>query len=189
MGFLLKLKNWQLFILIFSSGLLVALIYSQNLEGLFFDFLLNISFVVYLLTLCLIPIQYWLVATKFNTLIPNDLKLDLKLFKICFIYLFFGIVLFVVFLLSWSQELQKETIKNFFFLFIVLFLISIYYVPYVISKIIRTIELNREVDLSEHLSLLHSLINFPFGLWFYQPRINRIAKQFHNKQVEELKKQ
>lgn len=49
-----------------------------------------------------------------------------------------------------------------------------FYTFFLASKIMVTLEKRREASPSEYLMALLSLFMFPFGIWFIQPKVNRI---------------
>jgi len=54
------------------------------------------------------------------------------------------------------------------------FPIIVIYMAYIASVIIKSIELNRSAKFPEHALLVIGILFFPIGIWFIQPKINKI---------------
>ncbi len=52
------------------------------------------------------------------------------------------------------------------------------------ARLLKYIELNRNVDFGEYLPLAIGFIFWPFTIWFIQPRVNKIVK-YYQPQLEE----
>ncbi len=63
---------------------------------------------------------------------------------------------------------------------------GILYTFYNVPKSLKSIELGKEAHFSEYIILAILLFVFPIGLWFIQPKINRI---FSNNEIEKIKLQ
>ena len=45
------------------------------------------------------------------------------------------------------------------------------------AKVLKSIELNREANLEEYIGLFFMIIFWPFCVWFFQPRVNKVTDQ------------
>jgi hypothetical protein len=61
-------------------------------------------------------------------------------------------------------------------------LIFCFYYPIIfIAKNLTKLILNRDVIINDYIINLIWLIIFPIGIWFFQPKINKLAEQFEKK--------
>lgn len=146
-----------------------------------------LKFLILILTAVVL---YWLwsVATGLQNKVPKDLELNLSLFKIFF---FIPVIYFCLFTfasildaINITDQLSlrhKADITLTYGLSLVmnrfrfLILFSILYCLFFIIKTIRTIENGKSEKI---ISLIPDILLFciyPIGIWFLQPRINRIA--------------
>ena len=163
---ILTLKHWQLFLLILIPP-------SLNLESPWGEILGSIS---------LLTLFAWIYAIGFygqEIIVNRGLKTD------NFIYFKFNTLLSCFyFLIAISLE-QNEKIKidmKFDLKTIVVLIIGFYCLfaafqaILFVCRTLVTIEQNRNVILSDYFVTFVLIGNFIFGIWFVQPRINKIFK-------------
>lgn len=183
MGKLLKLKHWQIFLLVVGIPLLVQLV--QNIfiviggwqrQGPFFalsGILLGFSLLIYYL---------WLgeVGRKFSEdQLPGSMNAGS--FRLSFwISCISSVFLFIYF---WYYD---YTISRFpeggvipitligIIVFVALF--SLFYCLSFVAKAIVQRERNHKITSAEYFSEFIMAVTFPIGIWFLQPRINRLAE-------------
>ncbi|MFK8009771.1 MAG: hypothetical protein AB8H03_25680 [Saprospiraceae bacterium] len=66
------------------------------------------------------------------------------------------------------------------FLILIIHLFSmfcIFYVLYFVAKTYKTVELQREVNFSDFIGEFFMLWFFPIGVWFLQPKINKMMEE------------
>jgi hypothetical protein len=99
-------------------------------------------------------------------------KLDLRLFRISiFVYLIF--ISFVTF-----QDTLGINPESMFFPVVAIFvLLSIIYCFYYVSKMLVSMEKQRDVKFKEHQLEFFLFFIFIVGIWILQPRINRLATE------------
>ncbi len=130
----------------------------------------------------------WSVATGLQNKLPEGITMKLKKFKIFFsfhvIYLLaLSIVLPVfvehMFTIALHNQVPNIPMIALSFIFIIpLHLFAIFcilYSMYFIAKTIKTVELQKEVTFSDFVGEFFMIWFFPIGIWFLQPRINRIV--------------
>jgi len=91
--------------------------------------------------------------------LPKGISMNINLFKV-------AITLSLFLLLFWSIYHNLISI-------LALTLIAAYS-TYFVSRSICTIEKNRKVDFSEYAGTFISIWIFPLGIWFIQPRVQKI---------------
>ena len=169
MNLLLKAKHWQLFSLIIGPQILVNMMH--NNVGNFlevFSKILNIGIVLSWL---------WTVGVA---LVRNH-QLDFKYywFKISFFWLafYFSYSSFIN-LNIYISEIDGEWIVKEWALWLphLLFMISAIYCFGFCGRIIKTIELSRVATLRQYFGYGFLILLFPIGIWFLQPKLNRMIE-------------
>jgi hypothetical protein len=61
--------------------------------------------------------------------------------------------------------------------FLIIVLIAIFYCFYYVSKILRSVELNRNVDFEQHQKEFFLFFVFVIGIWVLQPRIRKLLNK------------
>ncbi|WP_040278044.1 hypothetical protein [Psychroserpens damuponensis] len=129
---------------------------------------------------------FWSIAIGLQKHIPIELRLNLKKFKIFFFIpllyiLFFMMLISSTFYNVSSGDHAAAGIMSKMMLFIVpmhLFsMFCMFYLLYVSSKTIKTVELQKNVSFSDFIGEFFMIWFFPIGIWFIQPRINKIVSE------------
>lgn len=161
------LKSWQLFLL-----LMIPFI------AQYFLFLMPFPFGIYLSSF-LTEISAFIVFTwlySIGVILYSKLQLpkgfNIRFFKFSLIYALTYIIVYSI-VSSFSRELFLQVIP-FLSIFHLFSMVCTFYSVYFISKLLVTLEMNREVRLSEYLRTLFLLYCFPIGIWFIQSRIRKV---------------
>ncbi len=127
----------------------------------------------------------WAVAIGLQARLPVELKKNTSWFTFAIIVPF--ILMLVISLISWSlfdlilanPEQSFEHIPWFFSMFAIVpfSLVAMGYCFYFLAKTIKTMELQREVELSEFILEIVLIWFFIVGVWLLQPKINEMAKE------------
>jgi len=189
MEFFLNAKHWKIFSLIFGISLFVQIaldssgilhsrdIINKNESALNGFISSQISVLIFMLVFFS---WIWSVVNKFTTNFPKEVSCKSKKFKILLIFslIYYLVVTIIIFLLA---NLNLSLGDNFKFILIAIFaplhlfsLYCIYYCMFFFSKVIKTMELQREVVFKDFVSEFLMLIFFPIGIWLLQPKINEI---------------
>ncbi|WP_146191780.1 hypothetical protein [Algibacter marinivivus] len=130
---------------------------------------------------------FWSIGIGLQNKVPASIKMKIKKFKI-----FFFIPLIYITLLSIGMGISFSgySFSNNFFpnnlglmlplIILPLHLFSMFcmfYMLYFCSKTIKTVELQKEVSFGEFIGEFFSLWFYPIGIWFIQPKINKLAKK------------
>ena len=189
----LKAKHWQLFLLGFVIPVLMQFLFmgimmftvftnvEQNPEILtyFFPLILIIS----LLFMLVLYGWFWSIAVGLDRFIPDDLKLNVKRFKIFLIIPIVYILLFSVLVgvgISGMIDSGEPINPVYMVLILPLHLFSMFcmiYCLYFVAKTIKTAELKKKVRFGEFAGEFVLLWFFPIGIWIIQPRINKLVEE------------
>ncbi|MFA8299774.1 MAG: hypothetical protein ACEPOV_06410 [Hyphomicrobiales bacterium] len=200
---LLKIKNWQLFIIFCVIPVLIDKIPISLLDlntvkiwrfHSVIPFNSLFSFFFYLFILMIIVILWFhSISIGLQRKLPKGIKMNVKRFKICFVLSFFVIPInmilgyFVVLHGIYVQAVpsSSENLTHMGF-FLIIFLLSIpvyivsifilFYQVYFAAKISKITELQREVHFYEYTNEFLLFWFFPVGVWFLQPKINKFMK-------------
>jgi hypothetical protein len=189
----LKIKNWQLFIIVWA---LPSLLIASSLISKGLDSFLKVILVFLGLLILVSGLMGWMysIGVGLKKMLPEDTKMKLKLFRICTITIVvWAVILMVVSIGPYItkntnlSELLKEDsniliilhtivmiligLINYFSLF------AIFYDFHFCSKTLKTIELQQKIKFGKYAGEFF-LIWFSFiGIWFIQPRVNKIFKE------------
>lgn len=163
MKLFLKLKNWQLFIL-----LVAPLIWNVSNSELHF-ILKAIGGLLFL---------FWIVSIGYygGDLTAIYVNRNKRFFLLSISFVLPIVILYI--LLNRNQNYLHNDIGSIFDMFFVIvnmimFLLIVYLVGYV-SKTIAILEKKRKVSLSEWIIYPFLMMFFIFGVWVIQPKINKL---------------
>jgi hypothetical protein len=174
--FFIASKHWQLFLLMCGF---IAIMESWNKLAGTLDIqriLIRLWIPWITLWICVI-IWLWCWGDFLNFLVPKYLRLKLQLFRVAIIYIF----LFIFLLNTLPQEMTSTIWGILLGLF---YIICGYYIPYFLSKSLLLAETGKQVKL--YSCIITALLFFfiPIGIWFIQPRINRLF--LANKVIQDI---
>ena len=129
------------------------------------------------------------ISIKFNQLLPEGVKMNVGFYKIC---VYFPILYIFVLLLLTSNFVQKQLVVNSNFPFNLMLIrichlfttFCMFYDLYFTSKTLKTVELKRKIGFSDYAGEFFLMWFFPIGIWFLQPKINKIYADYFDKKVE-----
>ncbi|MBS2101223.1 hypothetical protein [Carboxylicivirga linearis] len=162
MQILLKAKHYQVFII-----LIIGLIINKiTIEGdqIYSALLSVIGFWIYF--------SYpFIIGVSLHGFIAPNIKLNNTLYQINF--LIFMATMSIVSILSDGQGMTFKGLAAIPVLYF--FYAFLHYISFT-AKIIKTIELGRVAKLNDYIGEFFLLVFLPIGIWFLQPRINRIIR-------------
>ncbi|TBV27598.1 MULTISPECIES: hypothetical protein [Meridianimaribacter] len=190
----LNAKHWQLFTLMFGIPILLQIITmismfanidsngNSNQTGMLN--MMKIFPIIMFLYVGLFFGWFWSIGIGLQKYIPTDINMKIKKFKI----FFFIPLIYILFLLavigttfygiSAGSNAVGGIIGKMLFVVIPMHLFSmfcIFYLLYFVSKTIKTTELKRIVTFGDFIGEFFMIWFFPIGIWFIQPRINKIV--------------
>jgi len=174
---ILLLKHWQLFLLFYlGPGILQIFLFEK---------IMNSEGQRYLIALISLPAyfvySFWIYSIGIYLFRINQKGFNLTRFKISFFFLIFY---FIFFLLLFAFIKVDTVFESAWAIgFVMLHLIAIFcylYCSYFNAKLLNSIEQTKNVGINEILGDIFLILFFPLGVWFVQPRVNKIVK-FQNR--------
>jgi hypothetical protein len=172
--FFLRARHWQIFLLFFGIGyvggtaaLLFPLVTAQSPEEL-----LKINFrfgvVTVLFMFCLVA-WLWSMGSFLNSIVKPTLRLRLGFFRFALLYPTLYIFMFLTLFGTTNLALLALIFPMHFFAMFCLF-----YDLYFVSKSLALAETCKLASFYDYGRSFFLLWFFPIGVWFIQPRINRL---------------
>jgi hypothetical protein len=167
-SFYLRLNHWQLFLLIAAlwCGSLVSAGFSSLEErlGTFFPYLAVVELFALFFAGWL-----WSLGKFLQSLVPQRLKMPLTLFRISVVLPPLCIPVFGLLFLTLNPGLFA-----FVFLLNIVAMAGEIYSWYFVSRSLALTHCTRRVQFSDYEGTLLGIWFFPIGIWFIQPKINRL---------------
>ena len=167
---IVKLKHWQVFVIISISYFISFILQEDNFKiGNITS--LDLAAIATIITLIMFFSWTLTIGIYLNSIPtkPYHIKNYILFIAVCICILGYS-----------NLNLQRLIFKNEIFPFWISFITTpltlwgIYYSFYNVAKLLKSIELNREAKFSECILDAITLFAFPVGVWFIQPRINKI---------------
>jgi hypothetical protein len=184
----LNAKHWHLFVLSFGIPFLLQIImFARMMTKVFTNqellptSMFSDSMVLLIITAifyAILPLWIWIVATGLQDKVPENVKLKVNRFRIFFII---PVVYFILYMILFFPSLIKFQVEPTIFLIIMplhfFAMFCMIYCIYFTAKTLKTVELQRIVHSSDYIGEFFLIWLFPIGVWFIQPRINKIVQQ------------
>lgn len=191
----LKAKHWQLFTLMFGIPIILQIIVMTSMianidangnpdQTGMLNMMKLFPLIMFLYTGLFFG-WFWSIGIGLQKYIPTDAKMKIKKFKIFFFIPLTYILLLLVLIgttfygiSTGSNAIIGGKLSGMLFVIVPMHLFSmfcIFYSLYFVSKTIKTTELKRTVTFSDFIGEFFMIWFFPIGIWFIQPRINRIV--------------
>jgi hypothetical protein len=198
---LLKAKHWHLILLFYSVPLVYQIVLlsstisstiennKPDLEAILSH--LKLSPLIMMLPIWLLMYWFWSVGVGLNNKLSEGLKLQTTKFKVflIIIVLYFVTMLICIgiFINSLGSDMNFYTyignrtrfaILALFFLLNIFIIFCLFFSFYFVAKTLKTVELQKKVNFSDYVGeFLLIWVLFPIGIWFIQPRINKLVKE------------
>ena len=179
---LLTLKHWQLFLVLIglpliAEFLMFALVLTTKDPGSFFI----LFAVVMLLFTGLFFAWFYTLGTNLFKKLPETAGMSLTRFKIFLFIPCIYILFFLVFILGLFSTIATGAAPNpmlplFIFPIHLFAMFCMFYCLYFNAKALKTVELQRPVTFSDYAGEFFLIWFYPVGIWFIQPRINRLFR-------------
>ncbi len=162
--FYLKMRAWELFSLIMIP-VLAGFFVPEKANSLILQ-VLNILFFTVIIG--------WLysIGTILNSKLDKGLRRSDMLFRINVMYSFAFAVVFFFDIASLQSKLSDES--SFLIFFPIYFIFASFHCFYFSSRALVMCEIGRNVDFENHTKEFFLLIVFVIGIWFLQPRVNKL---------------
>jgi hypothetical protein len=185
-AFFVRVKHWQLFLLIVGVSVLdevagvVIMTANDSSTGSWGAAGLAWGFVTAIAMLCLVG-WWWAVGTFLNSTNPETLRLKTGFFQLALFYPIAYICAAGLVFLSPKPSMIAVILPLHFFAIFCLF-----YVLRFASKSLAMAETGRQAKFYDYAGPFFLMWFFPIGIWFVQPRINRLYSQrMQSKVVDE----
>lgn len=183
MKLLLKLKHWQLFLLLmvipilFQIGMFAAVFISNDPLMMF-----SLFPIVMILFMGIFFGWFYALGTHLHKKLPDTVHMNLRLFKILLFIPVAYMSLFMVFMINMFNGIIGGGEPNvaIFMLIFPLHLFSmfcIFYCLYFNAKSLKSVELQKPVTFNDFAGEFFLIWFFPVGIWFLQPRINKLFEE------------
>jgi uncharacterized RDD family membrane protein YckC len=178
-SFFLRAKHWQLFLLLVGVGfvgdfaILSSILATARTPQDFAKTGLLFGAVMALFMFCMLA-WFWSMGSFLSSLVPPALRLKMGFFRLALIYPALYIFVFIaVFQSSTTNPALLAIIfpLHFFAMFCLL------YDLYFVSKSLVLAETSKPVSFYDYAGPFFLMWFFPIGVWFTQPRINRLYAQ------------
>jgi len=166
---LLQLKHWQLF------GLVIGVMIISS----FFDLVTNqIAWAISMLLLVGIFFGwFWTLAVNLYPKLPTDSKLNLNRFKLFMLIPFVYIVAISFLFGGISIGTEGDSTGGYAAIIFPIHIFSMFCIFWClafVAKSLKSVELQRTVTFSDYAGEFFLIWFFPIGVWFIQPRINKM---------------
>lgn len=183
---LLKAKHWQIFLLTFGIPFGIQLIMmivlfgslvteSASAPDTMFVYMRIFPVLMGIFSLTLF-LWFWSVAIGLQSKIPEEAKMNVKLFKVFFfipmIYILFFVIYFMIAIESGGPNPMVFAIIFPLHLFS---MFCMFYSLYFVARTIKTVELHRKVTFGDFAGEFFLIWFYPIGIWFVQPKINAMV--------------
>jgi len=176
----LKAKHWQLFLLTFGLPFIAQLIsfmFMFNNRDNASAFAAFGLFGVVMILFCAVLYGWlWSIAIGLQTAIPENIRLNIKRFKIFFLFPIVYFFVFILFAISMFGPNMNPSIFAVIIPLHVFAMFCMFYNLYFVAKTIKTAELQKKVSFGDFAGEFFLIWFYPVGIWFVQPKINEIAK-------------
>lgn len=196
MNWFLRIKHWQLFLLMIG----IPLVSDISFISIFFEQDSSRIFSIFLPIIMIIWIGiffgwFYALGTNLHKKLPPHVKMNLRLFKVfwtfpvCYIFLICLVMMFFSknFFPPDPEASLNTTIYASVFVPVHLFaMFCIFYCLYFIAKTMKAVEWQRPVTFSDYAGEFFLLWFYPVGIWFIQPRINRLFEKSDDSNNKDL---
>ncbi len=176
MNKLLRLKHWQLFIILTCMMIVSIFVAESGLKIGDFDSI-QLSIMVRVIGVIILFLWYLILGLSLNNMTENPYKFKPGLFVVAIIFCAFGYS---------NMNLQAIFSENYIvpnfvsMLSTPLTLLGLIYVFYNLPISLKSLETNRKVVFSDCVLDMILLFAFPIGIWITQPRLNKLFMKKKN---------
>lgn len=186
MKLFLKMNAWQLFALLFASHFLMMAVGMVGGGPRWMFTVLPIAMLVFL---AVFMAWFWSLGINLNRKVPDEIRPSPRFFR-------FGMTyssVYMLFLLSFVVLTASDSGSHRLFALIVPFhlfaMACIFYALYFIAKNFVMAERKQTVGFYDFAEPFFLIWMYPIGVWFIQPRVNRMFQdEMNTQQRDELDK-
>ncbi|MHC9511989.1 hypothetical protein [Kangiella sp. M94] len=166
MNIFLKLKHWQLFILLFGVMILSQVMFIGSIKpGEQPNMILFMGLSLFLMLIFMSWL--WAIATACYEALPEHLAQSPKVMKV-------GIVYAVIYMTSSSMTFEEMQPNGIMVILHLLAMVAIFYALGFTAKQLIKLEQQKEVTFVDYSGPFFLFWFFPLGVWFIQPKVNKL---------------
>jgi hypothetical protein len=170
MEYIVKLKHWQIFLVLGTVYILYLI-----LSGINFTFgkitSHELSIMIGIITICLFFLWVLVIGLYLNSIPDNPYKFNKWILILSIFWCIIGYSELLLQRLENNNNIVPGWIS---FSITLLTFLSLYYTFYNVPKSLKSIELGRKSKFTDYIVTAILIFAFPIGIWFIQPRVNRI---------------
>ncbi|MBT6053242.1 MAG: hypothetical protein HOI47_21345 [Candidatus Scalindua sp.] len=161
-AFFLKIKAWQFILLLCIPYFFTRVAVSIGVND-------RQVLIVYCVIDAVFYAWLWILGNKLNNQVPKKIRVNSGFFRFC-IFFSFAFVFYSI-LVEAGFGLIIPNFIDFFFLFCMI------YVSYFVAKNLTMAEKYKIAGFLEIYILILLVFGWPIGIWFIQPRVNKLFKE------------
>ncbi len=181
--FFLRAKHWQIFLLLVGVSFVGDVVFvASSISTIaqspkdFGKIGLPFGFLTALFMCCFLG-WFWSMGSFLSSIVEPSLRLKMGFFRFALVYP--GLYIFVFMALFQSSTTNPALVAIIFPLhFFAMF--CLFYDLYFVSKSLVLAETNKPVSFYDYAGPFFLIWFFPIGVWFTQPRINRLYAERRN---------
>lgn len=177
MNLFLKMKAWQLFVLLFGSIFLVMAL------GTIVDdprWIIIIVMGWMLIFMAVFTGWVWTIGAYANRWVPAEIRPISRRFRMGLAYASVYMALFPLWVFFAPGGKDSGGLFAVIFLFHILAIACMFYALYFATKNLVMAERKQSVGFYEFAGLMFLVWMYPIGVWFIQPRVNRMLEEHEN---------
>ena len=176
MKILLRMKHWQLFILLLAPSFILN-IFLFSAQQDFSTTALQFSIGMVLTTAVFFG-WFYSMGTMLHRKLPDTVRMNITRFKI-FLFIPLIYILFLSFFfgpISINDDLSGAVMTGLIIPVHLFSMFCIFYCLYFNAKALKAVEWQKNVTFSDFAGEFFLIWFFPIGLWIIQPRINKLVE-------------
>ena len=175
----LQAKNWQIFIILLILPIVSEILILQYFLPHAFQTQIMMYFAVMMIIYSIVFFSWlWSLGISLNTIVNEKQRMNIRLFKIFLIFLLIYVLATTV-----LMQIIYDTTSYPILLPAILFPVHLFslfcflYCIRLVAKSLKMAEIKKTAVLKEYLGDFFLIWFFPIGIWFIQPRINKLFKK------------
>ena len=182
--FFLKMKHWQFFILTIGLPIIWEFVFIDLIatSGKMNPMITPLFFVTTVLFMVMLIGWMYSIGVRFNRLLPEGVTMKTGFYKFTVIFPVVYVTLFIlgISVLFGGSASGNEPNPAMFALIVPLHFFAMFcmfYMLYFTSKTLKTVEVQKKIEFGDYAGEFFLMWFFPIGIWFLQPRINKIFEE------------
>ena len=179
MKLFLKMKAWQLFVLLFGAHFLMMAFGMIGGDPRRMFTIMPIGMLVFL---AVFMGWFWTLGIYTNRWVPEEIRPSPRRFRLGLGYAAVYMLFFLVFFILMSSGRGGGGLFALIFPFHIFAMVCMFYALYFVAKNFVMAERKQEVGFYVFAAPFFLIWMYPIGVWFIQPRINRMFEEHEDTQ-------